>query len=51
MIEELWSALKASLLAEGGYWRLIEFLEHALATAEVERDKQQERENERMRLQ
>lgn len=42
MIEELWASLKCWLLAHGGYPRLIEFLEHALAVAEIEQDKAQE---------
>jgi len=43
MIEELWSGLKCWLMADGGYARLIVFLEHALAVAELEQEKAQER--------
>ena len=46
MIEELWAALKAQLLAEGGYDRLTEFLSDAYAFAEIEEHLHAERSEE-----
>lgn len=43
MIEDLWTSLRTALIIQGGYPRLIEFLKFALAVAELEQSKMEER--------
>lgn len=50
MIQELWAALKAHLLACGGHDRLIDFLEDALTFAKIERARERKKARQPLRL-